>query len=100
MQVRLKSLLGSLQICREFERTCWQPCGRKRTFSDQEKQRPVLGASRRDSKDASAKDIQTQDQSSTHQVNQSSSSNTFSVSTESMEFIDKGSMESMAGGVT
>lgn len=91
--VRLKSLLGSLQICREFERTCWQPCGRKRTFSDQEKQRPVLdaAAARKDSKEAAtANNSATPEQSSTLQKFQSASSDTFSVSSESMEFIDKG----------
>lgn len=90
IQVKLKSLLGSLQICREFERTCWQPCGRKRTFSDQEKQRPVLGATRKDSKEASVKSSSSREPSSTLQRYQSASGDTLSVSSESMEFIDKG----------
>ncbi|XP_018495036.1 protein FAM13A [Galendromus occidentalis] len=81
------------EICRDFERTCWQPCGRKRTFSDQEKQRPVINV-RKNSKEGS------ENSRATREPSTSQSSTTFSVSTESMEFIDKGSIESMASGVT
>lgn len=80
-RVRLKRIFGSLQICRDFERTCWQPCGRKRTFSDQEKQRPVINV-RKNSKEGS--------DNSRREPSSSQASSTFSVSTESMEFIDKG----------
>lgn len=94
MKAKLKKLLGSLQICREFERTCWQPCGRKRTFSDQEKQRPLVGASRKESslKEAASKNQSAilSENSTSLQQEQPSSHNTFNVSSESMEFIDKG----------